>query len=210
MKLNAVCTGKIKSYSWNDKVMASGILKLPIEGKVMVKTHGLVGDEQADLKHHGGYDKAVYGFSVDTYPFWQETLKRDAIQFGEFGENLSIDELDEKKIFVGDTFTVGGCILQAVQPRKPCYKQEIIFKQHLIEKFYEHNRCGVYFRVIQEGYIEEGGTFTLINSEKIKVSIYELFQVYKNKGHIEKSRARELASINSMSSDWKNKFASIQ
>lgn len=206
MKLVAVCTGTPKIYNWKLKDVTSAILKRPTEGPTMVKFHGLIGDHQADSKAHGGQDKAVYAFSVDTFPFWQESLQKDAIQFGDFGENLSLDELDEKNIYVGDTFSVGTCILQAVQPRTPCFKQEIIFNQPVIEKFNAYNRCGVYFRVLQEGYLEKGDSFKLLRSENIKASIYELFQYYKNKQTLDKSRAQELASIPSMNEKWRMKF----
>jgi MOSC domain-containing protein YiiM len=209
MKLMAVCTGTIKTYNWNGTEVTSAISKQPTNIPVLVQSHGLMGDQQANLKAHGGKDKAVYAFSVDTFPFWQENLNRECIHFGEFGENLSVDSLDEKNIYVGDTFSLGSCILQAVQPRTPCFKQEIIFKQPVIEKFNAYNRCGVYFRVLQEGQTQTGDSFKLIKSENIKASIYELFQIYKNKGQVEKSRAQELASITSMNEKWRMKFASI-
>jgi MOSC domain-containing protein YiiM len=210
MKIIAVCTGKIRTYKWNEKDVATAILKQPIDTPVTVKSQGLVGDEQADLKVHGGQDKAVYAYSADTFEFWQETLNRKTIQFGEFGENLSIDHLDEKSIFVGDTFAIGSCILQAVQPRQPCYKLDIIFKHPMVEKFNQHNRCGIYFRVLQEGIIQRGDSFKLIGSEEVKASIEELFQIYKNKGQVEKLRAQELASIPSMNEKWRSKFASFK
>jgi MOSC domain-containing protein YiiM len=209
MELVAVCTGKIKSYIWNNKEVTSAILKKPTEGPIMVKIHGLEGDDQADQKAHGGLDKAIYALSAATIPYWKETLQRDAINYGEFGENLSLTDLDEKHIYVGDTFSAGSCILQAVQPRTPCYKLELIFNQPIIEKFNSYNRCGVYFRVIQEGLIQKGDRLNLIKSEKIKASIYELYQIYKNKGQVEKSRALELASIESMNEKWKTKFVNI-
>jgi MOSC domain-containing protein YiiM len=209
MKLVAVCTGSPKTYQWNNKEVTSAILKRPVEGIIEVKFNGLSGDQQVNLDAHGGPDKAVYAFSTSTFSYWQETLKLEKINFGDFGENLSVDNLDEDKIYVGDTFTLGTCILQAVQPRIPCFKQEIIFNQPVIAKFNAYNRCGVYFRVLQEGQIQVGDTFKLIKSENVKASIIELFEIYKNKGQVEKTRAQELAAIPSMNEKWKNKFASI-
>lgn len=206
MKLVAVCTGIPKTYQWNNKEVKSAILKRPLNGKIEVKFNGLTGDQQVNLEAHGGRDKAVYAFSTDTFAYWQESLKVEKINYGDFGENLSVDNLDENKIYVGDTFTLGTCILQAVQPRIPCFKQEIIFNQPVIEKFNAFNRCGVYFRVLQEGQIQVGDTFKLIKSENIKASIIELFEIYKNKGQVEKTRAQELAAIPSMNEKWKNRF----
>lgn len=207
MKILAVCTGKIKTYSWNEKEFSTAIVKSQQSSVVAVYLNGLEGDEQANLKAHGGRDKAIYAFSMDSLEFWQRELRMRQIQFGQFGENLSVDHLDEKNIFVGDTFEVGTCIIQAVQAREPCFKQEVVFNQPLIEKFKSHGRCGVYFRVLQEGQIKAGDSLKLIRSETVKASISELFEIYKNQGQVDSKRAAELAAIPSMNEKWRTKLS---
>lgn len=210
MKILAVSVGQPITIQWKNKDISTSIFKSPVSAPVSVKKLNIDGDRQADLNVHGGLDKAVYAYSHDTYSWWQKELQVENLPFGSFGENLTIDQLDEKMIFVGDLFEVGTCQLQAVQPRIPCYKLEIKFKnQNVIQKFNEHHRCGVYFRVIKEGVIQAGDSLKLIDAEKIKVSISELFQFTKDKGSTTKTRAAEIAQIKSLNEKWKNKFIQI-
>jgi MOSC domain-containing protein YiiM len=209
MKVLAVCTGKIKTYQWNKKEIQSAIQKKPQTGPISVHLNGLLGDEQANRAAHGGLDKAIYAFSADCLSFWTQELRLPQITFGQFGENLAIDHLDESKIFVGDTFEVGTCVLQVVQPREPCFKQEMVFNQKLIETFNNYGRCGIYFRVLKEGIIQTNDDFKLIKNETLKASIREIFEIYKDKSTLSKARALELSSIPSMNEKWRAKCEAI-
>lgn len=210
MKILAMSVGLPKEIEWQNKTILTSIYKSPVSGPVEVRKENIQGDRQADLNVHGGLDKAVYAFSHDTYPWWQQTLGVSSLPFGSFGENLTIDRLDETQIFVGDVFEIGTCQLEAVQPRLPCFKLGIKFgDQKIIQTFNDYNRCGVYFRVKKEGMIQAGDALRLIASESIKASIDELFQFVKNRGVTTKTRAIELAKIPSMNMKWRNKFVQL-
>jgi MOSC domain-containing protein YiiM len=207
MKLLAVSVGLPQKVTWQGKEVLTSIFKSPVEGAVAVRKDNIEGDRQADLRVHGGTDKAVYAYSYDAYPWWQKELGLDALAFGALGENLTIDHLDETNIFVGDVFEVGSCQIEAVQPRIPCFKLEIKFSTpKMVEAFYRSNRCGVYFRVITEGSIQAGDSPRLIKSEPTKGSIIELFQFAKDKNSISKSRAEALAKIPSLNEKWRQKL----
>lgn len=208
MKIVSVNVGKPKQVLWQGKEVLTSIFKYPVDGPLAVKKLNIAGDEQADLSVHGGLDKAIYAFSFDTYAWWQKTLGLSTLEPGAFGENLTLDTLDESKIFVGDVFAVGSCELQAVQPRQPCFKLGIRFgDMKILKTFNDYHRCGVYFRVLKEGQIQAGDSLQLIRSEKTKASISELFQFYKDKWVTTPERARELLQIPSMNESWREAFA---
>ena len=210
MKLLSINVGKPQKFIWQEKEVMTSIFKKPTQGACHVNKTNLDGDQQSDLKVHGGIDKAVYAYSYDTYSWWQQELNQSNLEYGAFGENLTVDSLDETNIFVGDIFKVGTCILQVTQPRVPCFKLEIKFQDSkIIEKFINFRRCGVYFRVLKEGNIQTGDSLELTGSEKIKASVRELFQYYTNKSAISKTRAAEIAQIESLSPKWKERFQNI-
>lgn len=189
-------------------VVTTGIFKSPVEGTVHVKRLNLEGDRQADLSVHGGPDKAVYAYSLDAYPWWEKSRPQDKFPFGAFGENLSIDELSEDQIFIGDTFEVGETVLQAAQPRFPCYKLGVKFNDmSILKTFMKSGRPGVYFRVLREGGIHSGQKLKLVSREKILLSVVELFSLDRRK--IKPTQAAEYLKIKSLPPDFRAFFQSI-
>src|SRR5215469_17716016 len=67
----------------------SAFVKRPISGRVMVERLGLVGDQQADVRVHGGPGKAVYPF--EHYAQWlgERPSAEGLLVLGGFGENLT-------------------------------------------------------------------------------------------------------------------------
>lgn len=182
MKIISIQVGKPKEVTYRGRVVSTGIFKSPIAGRVKVNALNLEGDGQADLSVHGGVDKAVYAYSLDWSDWW--TKERPGVSFdgGAFGENLSLRGMDENQVFLGDTFAVGDAVLQAIQPRFPCFKLGIKFDDpSIIKSFMKAGRPGVYFRVLQEGFIEPGQEFKLLSSEKEKVSITRIFTMFRDR-----------------------------
>lgn len=183
--------------------VTTGIFKTRAVTPIMVHKLNIEGDGQADLRVHGGADKAVYAYSLDAYPDWKILRPQDAFENGAFGENLSLDEIAENQIYVGDTFEVGGAILQAAQPRFPCYKLGVKFGDiKVVKQFMEFNRPGVYFRVLKEGLIDVGDEFKLVSQEKVQVSILELFELQTDQNP-NPQRLREILQVPSLSENWK-------
>src|SRR5450631_634880 len=102
----------------------SGFVKSAVVGDVAVKEFWLEGDAQADLSVHGGPDKAVYAYAGGHYPARAADLPRHAAKFvpGGLGENLTVADMDESALCVGDVHAIGDAILQVCQPRQPCFK----------------------------------------------------------------------------------------
>jgi MOSC domain-containing protein YiiM len=142
--------------TWRGRTVETGIFKKPLRGRVMLRRGGVEGDRQADLRVHGGENKAVYAYSADHYAFWRRELGR-RLRSGAFGENLTIERLAEHDTCVGDVFQVGEALLQAVQPRLPCFKLGVRFDDPTMpRRFMRAGRFGVYFRVIEEGSVCAG------------------------------------------------------
>src|ERR1700676_581466 len=139
----------------HDKPWKTGFFKTPIEGPVYVGATNLAGDGQADLKKHGGVDKAVLAYSADHYPNWRDQLRMPDMPCGAFGENLTIAGLTEELVCIGDIFRVGTVTFEVSQPRQPCWKLARRWRRHELTGLVVRNgRSGWYLRVLEEGWIE--------------------------------------------------------
>jgi len=141
----------------HDKPWTTGFFKTPITGKIFVGRANLAGDGQADLKHHGGIDKAVLAYSADHYPDWRRILNKPDLPYGAFGENLTISGLDEETVHIGDIFTIGSVTFEVSQPRQPCWKLARRWRMNeLVPMVIANGHTGWYLRVLEEGEIEAG------------------------------------------------------
>ncbi|MCM3570520.1 MOSC domain-containing protein [Neobacillus mesonae] len=147
-----------------DREWTSAIFKEQVHGPVWVSGTGLAGDGQADTKHHGGPEKAVFAYSYENYAYWQKKLGVSEITSGGMGENFVMEHVMEGGISIGDTFQIGEAIVQISQPRQPCWKPARRFRVKTLALLLQNTgRTGWYFRVLKEGHVEEGQIFTLID-----------------------------------------------
>jgi MOSC domain-containing protein YiiM len=190
-----------------DQPWRSGFYKNRIAGRVRVSRTNIFGDGQADLKNHGGIDKAILCYSADHYPTWRELLNIADFPHGAFGENLTIQNLNESSVCIGDTWRVGDVVLQVSQPRQPCWKLGRRWRmEDLPKRVIENGRSGWYVRVLQEGTIEDGMTMNLIDRPNLDWSIARanrlMFHDRANLGD-----ARELSELRFLSDAWRRHFA---
>ncbi len=147
-----------------DRSWSSAILKEPIDGPVWLGELNLNGDRQDDLDVHGGPDQSILGYSAGHYPHWRAELERPDFPYGAFGENFTIDGLDEDSVSIGDTFEVGEVVIQVTSPRGPCWK---IARRHgiptLTARVEELGWTGWYYRTLQQGHVEAGQIHALID-----------------------------------------------
>ncbi len=135
----------------------SGIYKLPVSGPLWAGKTGLAGDGQADLRVHGGPDKAVYAYPSEHYPTWLAELGLAEMPHGAFGENLTVEGLLEEEACIGDVYRAGEVLLQVSQPRGPCWKLARRWAvKDLAARFSQTGRTGFYLRVLQEGSLSPG------------------------------------------------------
>ncbi|WP_020007654.1 MOSC domain-containing protein [Salinicoccus albus] len=180
----------------------SGIFKETTEAPVFLSKSGLQGDDVADKKNHGGPEKAVFAYAAKHYDAWQRELDVD-ITAGGNGENLSVLNMDESSVCLGDTYKLGEAVIQVSQPRRPCWKPA---RRHKILDFalriQKTGRTGWYFRVIREGMIRVGDTFELIERPHPEWPIRAANEVmYEQKDNM--SLAESLAAVELLADNWK-------
>lgn len=155
MKLVSVNVALPIPVQQGDRTIATGIFKKPVTGPVRVSLSNLEGDGQADLENHGGEYKAVYAYSLDHYDYWRGALNRVDMPYGQFGENLTVSELDEFDSCIGDQLRIGSALFTITQPRVPCFKLGIrLGDEKMPRLFSESARTGFYLRVLRTGVIE--------------------------------------------------------
>ena len=156
--LTSVNLATPRQLSWQGRLVQTGIDKRPVEGPVAVHRLGLTGDMQADLRVHGGLQKAVYVYASEHYDFWRAEL-RTALPPGSFGENLTIAGLLEADVHVGDHLQIGRAVFQVTQPRTPCFKLALKFERpDMIHRFLGSGRSGFYLSVVTEGLVKAGSS----------------------------------------------------
>ncbi|GIN21506.1 MAG TPA: MOSC domain-containing protein [Bacillus bacterium] len=184
-----------------DREWRSGIFKEPVEVPIWLGKTNLSGDGQADLKHHGGPEKAVFAYPSEHYSYWQKELPDTDIFPGGMGENFSLKNQLEDSVSIGDIFKIGEAIIQVSQPRQPCWKPARRFKiKNLALLLQKSGRTGWYCRVLQEGYVEAGQTLTLIDRPFPYWTIEKCNTImHMDRDHLEEAKLLsqcELLSIN--------------
>jgi len=161
----SVNVGEPRVTQWQGRDVESGIWKEPIDGRVAVRGVNLDGDRQADLRVHGGADKAVYAYAVEDYAWWSRELHRDLAP-GTFGENLTVEGLDLGAMTIGTRWNVGTSELEVTQPRQPCFKLEMRMSEAgFIERFEAAERFGAYLRIVSEGDVGAGDEIVVVERE---------------------------------------------
>jgi MOSC domain-containing protein YiiM len=183
----------------------TGIFKKPVAGPVRAGTYNLEGDGQADLDNHGGLHKAVYAYALDHYAYWREALGREKMDYGQFGENLTVAGLDESERCVGDRLQIGSALFAITQPRVPCYKLGIRFgDEHMPKLFSQSARTGFYLSVLRGGVIEAGDAVEVVETGYRKVAIKPLFEAYMRRGDKDASRILLRAlEVPELSPEWR-------
>ncbi|GGD43793.1 MOSC domain-containing protein [Muriicola marianensis] len=182
MKVISTNIGQPTSFTWNGRTEKTGIFKSPVSHPVLLDLEDVKGDTVTDRKHHGGVFKACYIFSSDNYPYWKDRYPELEWNWGMFGENITIEGLDEANLLVGSTYQLGSALVQITIPREPCYKLGYRFgDQKIIEAFIEHGRPGTYLRVIKPGKVSTGDLFQLVDKKEDSLSIANLFSLLYSK-----------------------------
>ncbi len=185
-----------------DREWTSGIHKAPVAGPVVATHLGLAGDGQADLKNHGGPDKAINAYPSDHFDLWKVELGRDCMP-GSFGENFTTQGATEFEICIGDIFQVGGLLVQVSQPRQPCWKLARLWRiADLAARVERTGRTGWYFRVLHTGEVQASDNFLLAERPFPQWTVAEANEImYRRRDDI--TSARALASCPALSESWR-------
>jgi MOSC domain-containing protein YiiM len=163
--------GLPKREIFNGKPITTGICKKPVSGPVPLGALGFDGDGVGDTRNHGGPDKAICVYSLDHYPFWEETLGIK-LPPAAFGENLSVSDLNEDDVCIGDIFLLGTTTVQISQPRQPCNTLAArYYRNDLVKLVVNSGFTGFYFRVLQEGEVKVGAPLVLVEKDPTSISV---------------------------------------
>ncbi len=203
MRLISVNAGLPKDHGgWT-----SGVFKFPVAGPVAVRRTNLDGDGQADLRVHGGPDRALLAFAADAYPAWCRDLGLASLPYGSFGENLSVSGLDEGRVRLGERWRIGDVELEVSQPRQPCGK---LNKRLGISRLPDSEitaRTGWYLRVLREGTIAAGAAVERLDHPAARWSIDDLVRLRRKGGPREELAA--LAADARLSESWRGHFSGL-
>ena len=189
MKIVSVNTGRAQSLLINGRRVLTAIAKRPQDGPVAVGPLGLAGDEQADRRLHGGLSKAVYAYGAGHYAFWQTvraqarvSLWDEPLSPGSVGENLTVQGLDEARLWIGDRLVLPGCVLAVSEPRMPCGKFSAAMGFAQAGKLMNQSGyCGAYLAVIEPGSVQAGDDIR-VEAGLREVNLRELFRARACRG----------------------------
>jgi MOSC domain-containing protein YiiM len=183
MKVICVCCGLPREVDWHGHRVTTSIYKEPVQGRIGLRKLNLDGDRQSDLTVHGGEYKAVYCYPISHYDYWQVELPGRSLPMGSFGENFTVEGLDES-VHVGDTFEIGSAEVVVTQPRLPCYKLGIRFgMDDMVKRFLASGRTGFYLAVRREGQIGVDDEITLIGRDPESIPVSAITRLYIAKSY---------------------------
>lgn len=155
--LLSVNVGMPKDVPWQGRNVYTGVWKYPVVGPAMVSRLNIDGDGQGDTAGHGGEQRAVLVYQIQSYRHWQRHFGRDDLGYGQFGENLTVDGLLDDEVCIGDRYRIGEAEFEVTQPRVTCYRVGMRFgAPELAALLVSHHRPGFYMRVVREGQVQAG------------------------------------------------------
>lgn len=209
-KINSLFIGKIESR-WPDKA-PSAIGKRSTNATLCLEWNGFVEDRQADLKVHGGPEKAVHHYAAEHMNFWRRSFPEQAGQFvpGCFGENISTLGLNEGNLCLGDIFSMGSAKVQICQGRQPCWKLNAHMEiNEMAAAFQRTALTGWYYRVLETGSVRVGDMVALIERPLPEWHLKRLINARFNP-RLDPEQAEELSNLQAISESWREAFRKKQ
>lgn len=178
MKVISTNLGKPTPIVWNGQETTTGIFKYPVDHPITLETESVANDNISDRRVHGGVHKACYLFSAEQYPYWKTKYPHLDWDWGMFGENLTVEGLDEAKLVIGDVYSLGSALVRISQPREPCFKLGIRFDdQNILKDFIDHGYPGTYVQVLKVGDVAVGDALELVESSKNRLTTQEFYKL---------------------------------
>jgi ferredoxin-NADP reductase/MOSC domain-containing protein YiiM len=208
-QLLSVNVGLPREAEWKGRIVRSAIWKYRVDGRGRVRSLNLDGDGQADLAGHGGENRAVFVYQIESYRYWQEQLNRSDFIHGQFGENFTVTGLPDDAVCIGDRFQIGSAIFEVSQPRVTCYRVGIRMNEPRMPALLTGSgRPGFYFRVLQEGDVGAGDEITKVGAANVRMTVAEINALLYSSSHPRELLERALR-IGALSSGWRWSFAAL-
>jgi ferredoxin-NADP reductase/MOSC domain-containing protein YiiM len=208
-RLLSVNVGLPRDITWQGRTVHTAIWKAPVEGRRMVRRLNIDGDGQGDLNGHGGEQRAVFVYQIDSYHHWQNQLGLKDFTYGQFGENFTVDGLSDKEVCIGDRYRIGGALFEVTQPRVTCYRVGIRMNEpQMAALLVAHGRPGFYFRVLEEGEVASGDEIVRISSGPDAMTVFAINALLYMPGHPRSELERALR-IRALSPGWRGSFEAL-
>jgi len=208
-RLISVNVGLPRDIEWKGRTVHTGIWKHPVSGRCRVRRLNLDGDGQGDLAGHGGEQRAVFVYQIESYRYWEEQLQRTDFVYGQFGENFTIEGLADDAVCIGDRYQIGGALFEVTQPRVTCYRVGIRMNEPRMPALLTSSgRPGFYFRVLQEGEIGAGDEIVKMGEAKERMTVAEINALLYSPNHSRNQLERALR-IDALSPGWRSSFEAL-
>jgi ferredoxin-NADP reductase/MOSC domain-containing protein YiiM/ferredoxin len=207
--LLSVNVGLPKDVSWQGRTVFTGVFKESVTGPRRVRRLNVDGDGQGDLAGHGGEQRAVFVYQIDSYRYWEGELGRKDFVYGQFGENFTVQGLADDEVCIGDRYQIGSATFEVTQPRVTCYRVGIRMNDPQIPALLvSRHRPGFYFRVIEEGDVEAGDDIIKLSSGAEQMTVADVDGLLYLPGHTRQGLLRALR-IPALSPGWQGSFRAL-
>ena len=208
-RLLSVNVGLPRDVAWRGQTVKTAIWKEPVQDRRMVRRLNIDGDGQGDTAGHGGEQRAVFVYQIDSYRHWEAELHRNDFVFGQFGENFTIEGLPDDKVCIGDRYKIGDAVFEVTQPRVTCYRVGIRMNEpRMAALLVSHARPGFYFRVLQEGEVGAGDEIVQVAAGSEAMSVAQANALLYTPGHAPDELERALR-IPALSPGWRASFETL-
>ena len=208
-KLVSLNVGLPREVAWRGKTVRTGIWKNPAQSRLMVRRLNIDGDGQGDLGGHGGPNRPVFVYQLDSYRYWERELSRSDFSYGQFGENFTIEGWPDDEVCIGDRFRIGGALFEISQPRVTCYRVGIRMDEpRMAALLVAQHRPGFYFRVLEEGEVGAGDEIIKVADGAERMSVAEIDGALYLRGHT-RDQLERAWRIPPLSAGWKESFQAL-
>ncbi len=197
-KVLSVNVGAAREFEHGGRTASSAIWKSPVAGRVAARGVNLEGDQQADLRAHGGPDKAVYAYAIEDVRWWEREMGR-SLEYGEFGENLTTEGIEVNDALVGERWAVGTALLEVAEPRVPCWRLSVRMNdKKFVRRFTKALRPGPYLRIVVEGEVGAGDEIRVVARPDHALTVRDVFRIFVRDRH----EVERLLQVPQVSESW--------
>ena len=208
-RLLSVNVGIPRDVAWKGRTVHTAIWKSPVPGRCRVGRLNLDGDGQGDLAGHGGEQRAVFVYQVESYRYWQDQLKRTDMVHGQFGENFTVEGLPDDAVCIGDRYQIGSALFEVTQPRVTCYRVGIRMNEARMPALLTSSgRPGFYFRVLQEGEVGAGDEIVQVGGATPRMTVAAINALLYSPDHA-RDRLERALQLEALSPGWRASFEAL-
>jgi ferredoxin-NADP reductase/MOSC domain-containing protein YiiM len=208
-RLLSVNVGLPRDIAWRGETVRTAIWKEPVQGRRMVRRLNIDGDKQGDLAGHGGEQRAVFVYQMDSYHYWERQLNRNDFVVGQFGENFTVEGLSDEEVCIGDQYHIGSALFEVTQPRVTCYRVGIRMNDpQMPALLVAHRKPGFYLRVLQEGEVEAGDEIVKVADGPQHMTVAEIDGMLYL-GRPSREQLERALRLPALSPGWKMSFQAL-